>query len=131
MGEDERRIELSPAPPNEESPKIAVEGGIAYVEVEGQSVEVRLAMPPSVEEAVRHAASTEGQASLVAPMPGRVISVRATEGQEVTQHAALVVIEAMKMEHAVTSPLAGRVSRVLVREGDQVQRGDLLMEVSA
>ena len=131
VGEDELRIELSPAPPNEESPKIAVEGGIAYVAVEGQSVEVRLAMPPSVEEAVRHAASTEGQASLVAPMPGRVISVRATEGQEVTQHAALVVIEAMKMEHAVTSPLAGRVSRVLVREGDQVQRGDLLMEVWA
>jgi len=32
------------------------------------------------------------------------------------------VIEAMKMEHAVATPIAGRVSRVLVREGQQVQR---------
>jgi excisionase family DNA binding protein len=130
VGEDERRIELT-APQSQASPTIAIVGGIAYVDVEGQSVEVRLAMPPSVEEAVRHAASTDGHASLVAPMPGRVIAVRAVEGQEVDQHAALVVIEAMKMEHAVTSPFAGRVNRVLVREGDQVQRGDLLMEVSA
>ena len=131
VGDDERRIELASAPEDETAPDIAVEGGIAYVDVEGQSVEVRLAMPASVEEAVRHAASAEGRASLVAPMPGRVIAVRAVEGQEVSEHVALVVIEAMKMEHAVTSPLAGRVSRVLVREGEQVQRGDLLMEVTA
>ena len=64
-------------------------------------------------------------------MPGRVIAVRATEGQAVTEHAALVVIEAMKMEHAVVTPIGGRVSRVLVHEGQQVQRGDLLAEVSA
>jgi 3-methylcrotonyl-CoA carboxylase alpha subunit len=129
--DEERRIELGEAPLTPTPPRVAVEGGVAYVDVEGQSVEVRLAMPASVEEAVRHAASAEGAASLVAPMPGRVIAVRAVEGQEVSEHAALVVIEAMKMEHAVTSPLAGRVSRVLVSEGQQVQRGDLLMEVSA
>jgi len=64
-------------------------------------------------------------------MPGRVIAVRAAEGQTVGEHAALVVIEAMKMEHAVATPIAGRVSRVLVHEGQQVQRGDLLAEVSA
>ena len=129
--DDERWIELPSAPEDKTAPDIVLEGGIAYVDVEGQSVEVRLAMPASVEEAVRHAASAEGRASLVAPMPGRVIAVRAAEGQEVSEHVALVVIEAMKMEHAVTSPLAGRVSRVLVREGEQVQRGDLLMEVTA
>jgi len=60
-----------------------------------------------------------------------VIAVRAVEGQPVSQHTALVLIEAMKMEHAVATPIAGRVSRVLVREGQQVQRGDLLAEVSA
>ena len=129
--DEERRIELGDAPAGHPPPEIAVAGGIAYVDAGGQSVEVRLAMPASVEEAVRHAASAEGRASLVAPMPGRVIAVRAVEGQEVSEHAALVVIEAMKMEHAVTSPLAGRVNRVLVSEGQQVQRGDLLMEVSA
>jgi biotin carboxyl carrier protein len=37
----------------------------------------------------------------------------------------------MKMEHAVTTPIAGAVEAVAVREGDQVQRGDLLAEVVA
>jgi 3-methylcrotonyl-CoA carboxylase alpha subunit len=131
VGDEERRIELLPLPDGSGLPAIAVAGGVAYIDVDGQSEEVRLAMPASVEEAVRHAASAEGRASLVAPMPGRVIAVRAAEGQTVSEHAALVVIEAMKMEHAVATPIAGRVSRVLVREGQQVQRGDLLAEVSA
>jgi len=43
----------------------------------------------------------------------------------------VIVIEAMKMEHAVVSPLAGRVARLLVSEGAQVQRGDILAEVKA
>jgi len=131
VGDQDRTIELVPPPDGSEPPAIAVEGGVAYVDVDGQSEEVRLAMPASVEEAVRHAASAEGRASLVAPMPGRVIAVRAVEGETVSQHAALVVLEAMKMEHAVATPIAGRVSRMLVREGQQVQRGDLLAEVSA
>ena len=131
IGDREERVELGPAAAVQPPPAIAVEAGVAYVDVDGQSEEVRLAMPASVEEAVRHAATAEGRASLVAPMPGRVIAVRAVEGQPVSQHTALVLIEAMKMEHAVATPIAGRVSRVLVREGQQVQRGDLLAEVSA
>ena len=59
------------------------------------------------------------------------LAVRALEGQPVSQHTPLVLIEAMKMEHAVATPIGGRVSRVLVRKGQQVQRGDLLAEVSA
>jgi len=105
---------------------------VAYADVEGQSLELSLAMPPSVEEAVRHAAAhAGGVAALTAPMPGRVIAVRAAEGASVLAHQALVVIEAMKMEHAVVTPLAGTVTRMAVSVGQQVQRGDLLAEVSA
>jgi geranyl-CoA carboxylase alpha subunit len=64
-------------------------------------------------------------------MPGRVIAVRVEEGGSVEAHAALVVLEAMKMEHAVVTPLAGTVTRLAVKVGQQVQRGDLLAEVSA
>jgi biotin carboxyl carrier protein len=42
----------------------------------------------------------------------------------------VVVIEAMKMEHAVVAPTAGRITRLAVSEGQQVQRGDVLAEVS-
>ena len=128
FGNDERRVEVGPTAAVE----LAVEGGIAHVDVEGQSVELSLAMPPSVEEAVRHAAAhAGGVAALTAPMPGRVIAVRTTEGASVLARQALVIIEAMKMEHAVVTPLAGTVTRVAVTVGQQVQRGDLLAEVSA
>jgi 3-methylcrotonyl-CoA carboxylase alpha subunit len=102
-----------------------------YVDVDGQSLEFVPAPPPSVDEAVRHAGRTnEGIAVLTAPMPGRVIALRAAEGASVEAHQAVVVIEAMKMEHAVTAPSAGTLTRVLVAEGDQVRRGDVLAEVS-
>jgi acetyl-CoA/propionyl-CoA carboxylase biotin carboxyl carrier protein len=64
-------------------------------------------------------------------MPGRVIALRVAEGASVEAHTPVVVIEAMKMEHAVVSPLTGIVRRIAVREGQQVQRGDVLAEVSA
>jgi biotin carboxyl carrier protein len=64
-------------------------------------------------------------------MPGRVIAVRAREGASVREHQTVIVLEAMKMEHAVVTPLAGTLSRLAVAEGQQVQRGDVLAEVSA
>lgn len=104
----------------------------AFVDVEGQSVEFTVAQAPSVDEAVRHAsAAGEGHATLTAPMPGRVISVRVAEGASVAEHEPVIVIEAMKMEHAVVSPLAGTITRLTTSEGAQVQRGDVLAEVDA
>jgi 3-methylcrotonyl-CoA carboxylase alpha subunit len=126
--EEERRIELGDA----SNVEVAVAGGVAHVDVGGQSLELSLAMPPSVDEAIRHAAAhAGGVAGLIAPMPGRVIAVRAAEGASVLAHQTLVVIEAMKMEHAVVTPLAGTVTHLAVKVGQQVQRGDLLAEVSA
>jgi biotin carboxyl carrier protein len=103
-----------------------------HADVEGQSLEFEIAPPPTVEEAVRHAAAHgEGIAVLTAPMPGRVLAVRAREGASVRAHETVVVLEAMKMEHAVVAPLAGTLTRLVVAEGQQVQRGDVLAEVSA
>ena len=110
---------------------VEVDDGVAHVLIDGQSVEFRLAPPPTIEEAVRHAASGGSGASLLtAPMPGRVIAVRATAGASVTAHQVVVVLEAMKMEHAVVAPADGVLTRVAVTEGQQVQRGDVLGEVS-
>jgi biotin carboxyl carrier protein len=132
-GEEERRVEVGERDAGERGDaEVAIEGDVAHVDVGGQSLELVLATPPSVDEAVRHAAAhAGGSAALIAPMPGRVIAVHVAEGASVLAHQPLVVIEAMKMEHAVVTPLAGTVTRVAVRVGQQVQRGDLLAEVSA
>ncbi|MGH2462994.1 MAG: acetyl/propionyl/methylcrotonyl-CoA carboxylase subunit alpha, partial [Candidatus Limnocylindria bacterium] len=127
-GEEERTVVA--ADPSAIGSAVVRHGAEAHVEVEGQSLEFRLAPPPAVEEAVRHAHG-DGTAVLTAPMPGRVLAVRHRQGDRVAAHDPVVVIEAMKMEHAVSAPLAGVVTALHVGEGDQVQRGDLLAEVSA
>jgi acetyl/propionyl-CoA carboxylase alpha subunit len=125
-GEEERRVDVDAARP------AVRDGDTAFVDVEGRSVAFTIAPAPTVEEAVRHAAaSSADHATLTAPMPGRVIALRAAEGAAVEAGAPVVVIEAMKMEHAVVSPIAGTLTRLGVAEGQQVQRGDLLAEVSA
>jgi acetyl-CoA/propionyl-CoA carboxylase, biotin carboxylase, biotin carboxyl carrier protein len=105
--------------------------GVAHVEVEGQSLEFRIAPPPSMDDAARHAsrAGHAGLSSLTAPMPGRVIAVRVAEGARVARNAVVVVMEAMKMEHTVVAPIEGRVVRLAAVEGQQVARGDPLAEI--
>ena len=115
-------------------PVLAVRDGAAvHVDVDGQSLEFELAPAPTVEDAVRHASAAggEGASVLTAPMPGRVIAVRAAEGAAIAAHQPVVIIEAMKMEHAVVAPLGGRLARLHVSEGQQVRRGDVLAEVAA
>ncbi|WP_416832684.1 MAG: biotin carboxylase N-terminal domain-containing protein [Erythrobacter sp.] len=67
-----------------------------------------------------------GQASaadgaIIAPMPGKVIAVDVAEGQTVTAGQRLMVLEAMKMEHALTAPFDGTVTELSASTGGQVQ----------
>ncbi len=68
---------------------------------------------------------------LVAPMPGKVVKVLVTPGQEVAAGAAIVVLEAMKMEHTVRAPEAGVIGEIKVAVGDQVVDGALLGTITA
>jgi propionyl-CoA carboxylase alpha chain len=67
--------------------------------------------------------------SLLAPMPGSVVRVLAEAGAAVTAGQALVVLEAMKMEHTVTAPVDGTVAEMNVGPGDQVDTGQVLAVV--
>jgi acetyl-CoA/propionyl-CoA carboxylase biotin carboxyl carrier protein len=128
-GDQERSVRVSGLDP---TPAAVRDGETVHVAVDGQSLDFGPAEPPTVESAVAHAAGGDaGSSVLTAPMPGRVIAVRAAEGQEVRAGAVIVVIEAMKMEHAVAAPMSGVVARVVAREGDQVERGAMVAEIIA
>jgi biotin carboxyl carrier protein len=64
-------------------------------------------------------------------MPGTVLRVSATVGDEVRAGDGLVVLEAMKMEHAVKAVADGTVTEVLVVAGGQVDAGAVLVVVTA
>jgi biotin carboxyl carrier protein len=70
-----------------------------------------------------------GKAQLKAMMPGRVVNVLVSVGDEVALQQGLVVIEAMKMENELKSPKAGKVTEVKVTPGQTVEKGDLLIVV--
>jgi biotin carboxyl carrier protein len=70
-----------------------------------------------------------GPAPLIAPMPGLVVRVNVTEGDEVAAGQGLVVMEAMKMENELRAPAAGRVSRVHATAGTAVEKGTVLVEL--
>ncbi|CAH1652525.1 ATP-binding protein [Chelatococcus asaccharovorans] len=77
--------------------------------------------------------ATGGAASdgaLLAPMPGRVISVDVAEGDAVRQGERLIVLEAMKMEHGLTAPFDGVVTELKAMTGEQVSEGTLLARVA-
>ena len=66
----------------------------------------------------------------VAPMPGKIIEVRVQQGDRVAAGQTLLVMEAMKMEHAVTASAAGVVAEVHVAAGEQVEADALLALVT-
>ena len=74
-----------------------------------------------------HTSAEMAAGGLTAPMPGRVVKVLVDEGQACAAGQPLVILEAMKMEHAVLAPAAGRVSRLHVRAGDPVDAGAALV----
>ncbi|MCH2664305.1 biotin/lipoyl-binding protein [bacterium] len=76
------------------------------------------------------AAPASGQGQLVhAEMPGKVIRVLATQGSRVNEGDPLLVLEAMKMEMQIASPVSGTVQSVDVSEGDQVAAGATLITI--
>ena len=88
----------------------------------GQTEFVRLPRFPSV-------ASAAVAGGLVAPVPGRVISVDVAPGDLVTAGQTLMVMEAMKVEHRVSAPADGKVIEVLVAAGDNVDAHQVLVQM--
>ena len=67
------------------------------------------------------------EGGLIAPMPGKVIDVKVKKGSKVKTGDTLVIIEAMKMEHAIKATETGKIAKVMIKLNDQVDNGATLL----
>ena len=121
--------------------KITV-NGVAYdvqVEEVGGSASAPVAAPAApvaapaapvatAPKAAPAAAPTSGE-PLNCPMPGTIISVNVSVGQQVKLGDVVVVLEAMKMENEIKAPKDGTITSVNVNKGDAVESGTLLVTI--
>jgi len=133
--------------------KVTVEGKVYLVEVEevssGGTSAPQQTQPPAAakpanpssaatQPAAKSAASDkpapapsiDGGFTVKAPMPGSVLDVKVSVGDQAAEGDVLVMLEAMKMENELTAPQAGTVKQVLVKKGDTVNSGDPLIILS-
>ncbi|WP_299926531.1 biotin carboxylase N-terminal domain-containing protein [uncultured Nocardioides sp.] len=99
--------------------------GTREVHVDGSVRSVRLREVPRFTDPADAVAS----GSLLAPMPGTVVAVKAETGAEVAAGDVVLVLEAMKMQHTVTAPHDGTVTEINVEPGSQVASGEVLAVV--
>lgn len=89
-------------------------------------IEAEVAIVPKVTGSGR---SSLSEGSLTSPMPGKVFKVMKNSGDTVSKGEAILIIEAMKMEHTIRAQKDGVIAEIFYREGDQVDGGVSLVEI--
>jgi 3-methylcrotonyl-CoA carboxylase alpha subunit len=112
---------------NSERPRGAIRDvhGERIVFLDGEAWHVNA---PRAEGAGGTSAGEDG--TLAAPMPGRILSVAVKQGDRVERGQALLVLEAMKMEHSLVAPFAGVVAELRAETGAQVSEGTELVRIA-
>lgn len=86
-----------------------------------------VAAPSAQAPAAAPAASgAAGSIKVAAPMPGKILAIKANNGQAVKKGEVIMILEAMKMENEITAPEDGTVASINVGVGDSVESGDTL-----
>lgn len=76
------------------------------------------------------ASGAEGAVKVAAPMPGKILAIKANVGQAVKRGDVVMILEAMKMENEITAPEDGTIAGINVAVGDSVESGDTLASLN-
>ena len=106
---------------------ITVNGNVYEVTVE-EGASTGAAAPRAAAPAAPKAApaGTQGSVTVAAPMPGKILGVKASVGQAVKKGEVMLILEAMKMENEIVAPSDGTVASINVSVGDAVEAGATL-----
>lgn len=103
--------------------------GIRYVRFEGSLRQIKVVNPRKLRSAGAGEGADGTRAEIKAPMPGKVVKLLVKEGELVAAEQGIVVLEAMKMENELRTPVSGIVSRLDVGIGSTVEMGFLVAVV--
>lgn len=103
---------------------------LAKIKVNGTSYEVKVTTQFDLllKQLGMDNLATNKVLQLKAPMPGLVLSILVSEGEEVKKGDSLLVLEAMKMENIIKSPTDGVIQRVEVVQGDKIEKNTVLIK---
>ena len=87
---------------------------------------VAAAPKPAAPQAAPAASGAAGSVKVAAPMPGKILAIKANNGQAVKRGEVIMILEAMKMENEITAPEDGTIASINVGVGDSVESGDTL-----
>jgi len=73
--------------------------------------------------------SAVGEGVLKAPMPGQILEIMVSEGDQVTEGQPLAILEAMKMENELKAPVSGTISSIHVEEGQSLEKNSPIIEI--
>ena len=114
--------------------KIKIEGKVFEAEVEEMGVVERNQPVAQTQTIPKTAPSTQISSmtgnSIVAPMPGKVISIKVSKGDPVKSGDVVLVLEAMKMEQEIKATVEGTVAEITVSEGDTVKKEQVMITFS-
>lgn len=137
-------IDAKPIAPAPDCDIVQVEPGVYSILRDGASYEVRVGAEqvhvgerrfdfgvddPRKWKRSAAGGAAHGNANIAAPMPGKIVRLLVASGDIVEPGQGVIVVEAMKMQNELKSPIAGRVSAVRCAENDSVNAGAVLVVI--
>ncbi|TCT15008.1 biotin-dependent enzyme [Natranaerovirga pectinivora] len=119
--------------------RVTVNGNTYEVDVEeiGTGASSVVSAPSAPVQQIAQAApkapsapASAGGVKVIAPMPGKIIDVKVSQGQQVNKGDVVAILEAMKMENEVVASESGTVASINVNKGQAIESGDIIVTLN-
>ena len=101
------------------------------IEIEGESfdIEIKDELDQVLEKMGFGSAINKAIKEIKAPMPGLVLEIAVSDGQDVKVGDKILILEAMKMENSIMIHTAAKIKKIIVAAGQAVEKGQVLIEL--
>ena len=113
--------------------EIKLEEGNWEVSIEGRTYTVKVEGSEKRASRKRRAAKSSGASGsgiISSAIPGKIVAIMASEGDDVEEGSVVVVLEAMKMQNEIKAGIGGGVKKIMCKPGERVEANMPLMEIT-